>query len=61
MTSNMTKLQKMVKDEGLKNVELVSFSVDPGVDTPEVLTRYASNSKLILKIGFSDWLFPGVY
>ncbi|MFZ7944304.1 MULTISPECIES: SCO family protein [Bacillaceae] len=40
MTSNMTKLQKMVKDEGLKDVEFVSFSVDPTVDTPEILTKY---------------------
>ncbi|MCM3566895.1 SCO family protein [Neobacillus mesonae] len=41
MTSNMVKLQKMVKDEGLKDVEFVSFSVDPTVDKPDVLTRYA--------------------
>ncbi|WP_223593514.1 SCO family protein [Neobacillus bataviensis] len=41
MTANMTKLQKMVKDEGLKNVEFVSFSVDPTVDTPEKLGNYA--------------------
>ncbi|MEH7120715.1 SCO family protein [Neobacillus vireti] len=41
MTSNMVKLQKKLKEENLKDVELVSFSVDPTVDTPEVLTRYA--------------------
>jgi len=41
MTSNMVKLQKKLKEENLKDVELVSFSVDPTVDTPEILTRYA--------------------
>jgi protein SCO1 len=43
MTANMTKLQKMVEDEELENVEFVSFSVDPTVDTPEKLTDYAKN------------------
>jgi protein SCO1 len=43
MTANMTKLQKMVKDEKLQNVEFVSFSVDPTVDTPEKLKAYAQN------------------
>jgi protein SCO1 len=43
MTANMTKLQKMVEEEELKNVEFVSFSVDPIVDTPEKLTEYAKN------------------
>ncbi|WHZ01416.1 SCO family protein [Neobacillus sp. YX16] len=43
MTANMTKLQKMVEDEKLENVEFVSFSVDPTVDTPEKLTEYAQN------------------
>ncbi|MCM3692718.1 SCO family protein [Neobacillus niacini] len=43
MTANMTKLQKMVEDEKLENVEFVSFSVDPTVDTPEKLTEYATN------------------
>jgi protein SCO1 len=53
MTSNLTKLQKMVKDEGLKNVEFVSFSVDPTVDTPEVLTRYAQQ----FQVDFKNWTF----
>jgi protein SCO1 len=43
MTANMTKLQKMVDQEDLKNVEFVSFSVDPTVDTPEKLAEYAKN------------------
>jgi protein SCO1 len=41
MTSNMTKLQKKLKDSGLKEVKLVSFSVDPSVDSPEALGSYA--------------------
>jgi protein SCO1/2 len=53
MTSNLTKLQKMVKDEGLKNVGIVSFSVDPTVDTPQVLTKYAEQ----FKVDFNNWTF----
>jgi protein SCO1 len=53
MTSNMAKLQKMVKDKGLKNVEFVSFSVDPTVDSPEVLTRFAKQ----FGVDFKNWKF----
>jgi protein SCO1 len=53
MTANMTKLQKMVNDEGLKNVEFVSFSVDPTVDTPEKLADYAKNFGL----NSENWTF----
>lgn len=53
MTSNMAKLQKMVKDEGLKNVEFVSFSVDPTVDSPETLARYAKQ----FQADFKNWTF----
>jgi protein SCO1 len=42
MTAHMAKLQRKVKEAGLKNVEFVSFSVDPEVDTPEVLKEYAA-------------------
>lgn len=35
MTANMEKLQNMLQKEGIKDVEFVSFSVDPEVDTPE--------------------------
>jgi protein SCO1 len=57
MTSNLVKLQKMVKDEDLKNVEFVSYSVDPAVDTPEVLTRYAKQ----FQVDFSNWNFVTGY
>ncbi len=42
MTPNMVDLQKQFKDEGM-DVRIVSFSVDPTVDKPEVLKSYAEN------------------
>jgi protein SCO1 len=39
MTAHMAKLQKKAKEKGL-DVEFVSFSVDPEVDTPEKLKEY---------------------
>lgn len=42
MTHNMVKLQKELADNDL-DVQLISFSVDPDVDTPEVLREYAEN------------------
>lgn len=52
MTSNMTKLQKELKDEEL-NAQLVSFSVDPDYDSPEVLKEYAEEYGADL----SNWSF----
>lgn len=40
MTANKAVLQQMLKDEGLEDVQLVSFSVDPERDSPEVLKEY---------------------
>ncbi|KIL51006.1 SCO family protein [Jeotgalibacillus campisalis] len=42
MTSTLSDLQKTLKEEGLE-VELVSFSVDPEVDSPERLKEYLSS------------------
>ncbi|OCA91745.1 SCO family protein [Pseudobacillus wudalianchiensis] len=42
MTANMAALQKRLKAEHLP-VDLVSFSVDPAVDTPEKLKKYLAN------------------
>ncbi|PLT34957.1 SCO family protein [Bacillus sp. V5-8f] len=53
MTSNMAKLQERVKEEGLADVEFVSFSVDPEMDTPDVLKKYAST----FHVDFSNWHF----
>ncbi|MDZ5474173.1 SCO family protein [Bacillus sp. 31A1R] len=40
MTANMVDLQEKLKEEGL-DVEIISFSVDPEMDTPEMLKEYA--------------------
>lgn len=40
MSANMSKIQQQLEDEGVE-APLVSFSVDPEVDTPEVLADYA--------------------
>lgn len=53
MTSNMAKLQKMAKDEGIENIEFVSFSVDPTVDKPEVLKEYGAK----FNADYSNWHF----
>ena len=42
MTHNLSELQKKIEKAGLKNVEIVSFSVDPTVDTPKALKDYAA-------------------
>lgn len=53
MTSNMSKLQKMLKDEGIQDVELVSFSVDPEVDKPDVLKKFGNQ----FNVDYSNWHF----
>ncbi|RFB13620.1 SCO family protein [Bacillus sp. HNG] len=42
MTANMSKLQGLMEEKEL-DVEFVSFSVDPTVDTPEKLKEYVLN------------------
>ncbi|WP_338754184.1 SCO family protein [Bacillus sp. FJAT-52991] len=42
MTKNMSELQKMLSDKGIKDYRIVSFSVDPKNDTPEKLKQYIS-------------------
>lgn len=42
LIANMERLQRMLKDEGVQNVEFVSFSVDPTVDTPSKLKEFMS-------------------
>jgi protein SCO1 len=58
MNANMTKLQGMLKEQGLE-LEIVSFSVDPTVDTPEKLKEYVLKfngdiSKWHLLTGYSQ-------
>src|SRR5699024_10147310 len=52
MTSNMSALQDKMKEEEL-DAQLVSFSVDPDYDTPEVLKEYAEEYDADL----SNWTF----
>jgi len=51
MTANMKKLQEMVKEEKLKDVEFISFSIDPNVDSPEVLQEYGER----FYVDFKNW------
>lgn len=53
MTANMAKLQEKVKDEGVENVEFVSFSVDPAVDSPQVLKEFGEK----FHVDFNNWTF----
>ncbi|GIO19344.1 SCO1 protein [Oceanobacillus oncorhynchi subsp. incaldanensis] len=43
MTSNMSQLQDLLQEEGM-DVQLISFTVDPENDTPEVLKKYADSN-----------------
>lgn len=45
MTDNMVWLQDKIKD--MPNVKLLSFSVTPDIDTPEVLRKYATEKGVI--------------
>ncbi|PAV29651.1 cytochrome c oxidase assembly protein [Virgibacillus profundi] len=56
MTSNMSKLQDKMEEENL-DAQLVSFSVDPEFDTPEVLKEYAESYQADL----SNWTFTTGY
>jgi protein SCO1/2 len=49
----MASLQKKVKEAGIKNVEYVSFSVDPTVDKPETLKNYGGR----FGVDFKNWNF----
>lgn len=40
MTFNMTEIQAELIDRGVEDYNIVAFSVDPDVDTPEVLSEY---------------------
>ncbi|MGE6754585.1 SCO family protein [Rossellomorea sp. NPDC071047] len=47
MTANMSKLQKKIRDAGFDDdVQLVSISVDPEHDTPEVLKEYSGRYEM---------------
>ncbi|KKE79091.1 SCO family protein [Oceanobacillus caeni] len=52
MTHNMSQLQSKLKEENL-DVKLVSFSVDPEFDSPEVLKQYGES----YEADFTNWSF----
>ncbi|MGN4125213.1 SCO family protein [Lysinibacillus sphaericus] len=60
MTFNMTEIQTALQDEDIEDYNIVAFSVDPDVDTPEVLTNYlnsysvADKSKWQLLTGYKQ-------
>lgn len=43
MTFNMSDIQHMLVDKGIEDYNIVAFSVDPEVDTPEKLQEYLGN------------------
>ncbi len=53
MTMHMSELQEKIKKAGYKDVELVSFSIDPEVDTPQKLKQFANQ----FNSDFSMWHF----
>ncbi|NYF24675.1 SCO family protein [Sporosarcina sp. JAI121] len=40
MMVNMTEVEKKLAEEGVEDYKIVSFSIDPEVDTPELLQEY---------------------
>lgn len=53
MTANMKKLQDGLKEAGIEGVQLVTFSIDPDRDTPEVLKEYGNE----YGADFTNWHF----
>ncbi len=53
MTRNKVSLQKDLAEADVDNVQLVSFSVDPENDTPDVLKEYGE----LHSVDYSNWTF----
>lgn len=53
MTRNKVGLQKDLAEAGVEDVQLVSFSVDPEHDTPDVLQAYGEQHG----VDYSNWTF----
>ncbi len=49
LTSSLRQLERRFREEGVRGVRLVSFSVDPEHDTPERLRDYARSRRLDLE------------
>jgi protein SCO1/2 len=52
LTVNMAKLQEKAKEQGLE-VDIVSFSVDPEIDTPDMLLAFGEQ----FDADFTNWNF----
>jgi protein SCO1 len=46
MTANLLKVQAYLGDRVGKDINMISISVDPAVDTPDALKKYATNYKV---------------
>jgi protein SCO1 len=46
MTANLAKVQEYLGNRVGKDINMISISVDPAVDTPEALKKYAGNYKV---------------
>ncbi|MCA0972546.1 SCO family protein [Halobacillus litoralis] len=57
MTRNMMKVQEGLKDEGV-DAQIISFSVDPTVDTPDKLAEFGSKYGADMN---SNWTFVTGY
>ncbi|WP_059170800.1 SCO family protein [Bacillus sp. FJAT-27445] len=53
MTANMAEIQRKSKAEGIDNIHFISFSVDPEIDTPEVLKEYGEK----FEVDYKNWDF----
>lgn len=45
MIANLLKVQEYLGDRVSKDINMISISVDPGVDSPSVMKKYATNFK----------------
>ena len=59
MMSNMADIDKKLIDEGVEDYKIVSFSIDPAVDTPEIMQEYLDMYDVEdqSKLGNADWLY----
>ncbi|GGA87821.1 SCO family protein [Ornithinibacillus halotolerans] len=55
MTYSKQKIERALHEEGIKDVEFVSFSIDPDNDTPEVLKEYGEVRGIDFEEG--NWTF----
>jgi protein SCO1 len=53
MTYNKQKIERALQEEGIDDVQFVSFSIDPERDTPEALKEYGE----VRGIEFDNWTF----